>query len=45
LAEVRDKIDALTVADVLDCVHAHPAEDFTILTIGPEALEEPREVS
>jgi predicted Zn-dependent peptidase len=45
LAEVRDKIDALTVADVLDCVHAHPADDFTILTIGPDALEEPREVS
>ena len=45
LAEVRDKIDALTVRDVLDCVHAHPAEDFTILTIGPQALENPREVS
>ena len=45
LAEVRDKIDALTVRDVLDCVHAHPAEDFTILTIGPQALEDPREVS
>ena len=42
LAEVRDKIDALTVRDVLDYVHAHPAEIFTILTIGPNQLEEPR---
>jgi predicted Zn-dependent peptidase len=44
LAEVRDKIDALCVKDVLDYVHAHPAEDFTILTIGPQPLEEPRAV-
>ncbi len=45
LAEVRDKIDALTVKAVLDYVHSHPARDLTILTIGPQALEEPREVS
>jgi len=44
LAEVREKIDALTVRDVLDYVHGHPAGDFTILTIGPQALEEPREI-
>jgi len=44
LAEVRDKIDALTVKDVLDYVERHPADDFTILTIGPKPLEEPREV-
>jgi predicted Zn-dependent peptidase len=44
LAEVRDKIDALRVKDVLDYLHAHPARDFTILTIGAHALEEPREV-
>jgi predicted Zn-dependent peptidase len=44
LEEVRDRIDALTVKDVLDYVDAHPAGDFTILTIGPKPLEEPREV-
>jgi predicted Zn-dependent peptidase len=44
LEEVRDKIDALTVKDVLDYVDARPAKDFTILTIGPKPLEEPREV-
>lgn len=44
LAEVRDKIDALSVKDVLDYVEQHPAENFTILTIGPSPLEEPREV-
>jgi predicted Zn-dependent peptidase len=44
LAEVRDKIDGLTVNDVLDYVHQHPARDFTILTIGSKPLEEPRAV-
>jgi predicted Zn-dependent peptidase len=39
LAEVRDKIDALTTETVMDYVHAHPARDFTILTIGPNRLE------
>lgn len=39
LAEVRDKIEALTVETVLDYVHRHPARNFTILTIGPQALE------
>lgn len=38
LDEVRDKIDALTVESILDYVHRRPAEDFTILTIGPEEL-------
>jgi predicted Zn-dependent peptidase len=45
LAEVRDQIDALTVTSVLDYVRRHPAQDFTILTIGPQPLEEPRAVS
>lgn len=38
LDEVRNKIEALTVPAVLDYVHAHPATDFTILTIGPQSL-------
>jgi predicted Zn-dependent peptidase len=39
LEEVRTKIEELTVPIVLDYVHAHPARDFTILTIGPEPLQ------
>ena len=39
LEEVRDKIDALTTESILDYVHRMPAEDFTVLTIGPNALE------
>lgn len=38
LDEVRSKIEALTTQSVLDYVHSHPAENFTILTIGPEPL-------
>ncbi|MEX2286265.1 MAG: pitrilysin family protein [Planctomycetaceae bacterium] len=44
LSEVRDKINALTVDTITDYVHQHPARDFTILTIGPQALEESRGV-
>ncbi len=39
LDEVRTKIEELTPATVLDYVHAHPAKDFSILTIGPEPLQ------
>jgi len=45
LDEIRDRIDALTVDTVLDYVHRHPAGDYTILTIGPQPLEEPRAIS
>jgi predicted Zn-dependent peptidase len=38
LDEVRAKIEALTVQSVLEYVNAHPAQDFTLLTIGPEPL-------
>ena len=39
LDEVRSKIEALTTQSVLDYVNQFPAKDFTILTIGPEALQ------
>jgi len=39
LQEVHDKIESLTVPAVLDFVKSHPAADFTILTIGPQELE------
>lgn len=41
LDDVSDRIDKLTVETVLDYVHNHPAQDFTILTIGPQPLELP----
>src|SRR5262249_35168652 len=39
LDEVREKIDALSVETLLHHVAAHPAGNFTILTLGPEPLE------
>lgn len=39
LEEVRSRIEALNVETVLEYIHAHPAADFTVLTIGPEPLE------
>ena len=39
LEEVRQKIDVLTVETVVDYVRAHPPDDLTVLTIGPEPLE------
>ena len=45
LDEIRDKIERLTVDTVLDSVHRHPAGDFIILTIGPQPLEVPDELS
>lgn len=45
LDEVHDRIDRLTVEDVLHYVRTHPPRDLTLLTIGPEALEVPDVVS
>ncbi|MAT16916.1 MAG: peptidase M16, partial [Planctomyces sp.] len=39
LDEILDQINALTVPRVEAFIKAHPAEDFTILTIGPRMLE------
>src|SRR6185369_13604290 len=39
LAEVREKIEALTVPALLDHVRQYPAENFTVLTLGPQPLE------
>jgi predicted Zn-dependent peptidase len=38
LDEVRAKIEALTTNSVLEYIQAHPAGNFTVLTIGPEPL-------
>ncbi|MAG92303.1 MAG: peptidase M16 [Planctomycetaceae bacterium] len=45
LDEVGAKIDALTIEAILDYVSRFPANDFTLLTIGPEQLEVPDEFS
>ncbi len=45
LDEVHDRIDRLSVDDVLRYVREHPPDDLTLLTIGPEALEVPDAVS
>ncbi|MGH7130265.1 MAG: M16 family metallopeptidase, partial [Planctomycetaceae bacterium] len=42
LDEVYGKVEGLTVPAVLDYVHAHPARDFTIVTLGPEPLDVPQ---
>jgi len=39
LAEVRREIEGLTTARVLDYARSHPADDVTILTLGPKPLE------
>lgn len=45
LEEVREKIESLTVPTLLEHIHQHPAQDFTILTLGPVPLEVPLGVS
>jgi predicted Zn-dependent peptidase len=38
LAEIREKIEALSVDSVLGFLRKHPFEDFTVVTIGPNAV-------
>ncbi len=45
LEEVREKIDALTIESIQTYLDEHPPKDFTTLTIGPEPLEIPLELS
>lgn len=44
LDEVCRKVDALTVESVLAAVRARPARDFTVLSIGPQPPEMPRDL-
>ncbi|MBS3734509.1 MAG: insulinase family protein [Phycisphaerae bacterium] len=39
LAEISDAIDAVTADDVLAYLDDYPAEDFTVLVIGPQDIE------
>lgn len=41
LDEVRQKVDALTIEDVQQYAEQYPADDFDIVTIGPEPLQFP----
>jgi predicted Zn-dependent peptidase len=43
LAEISAAIEAVTRDEVLDYLKAYPAEEFTILTIGPGPVERPAE--
>ena len=38
LAEIREKIEALSIDSVLGFLKKHPFEDFTIVTLGPNAV-------
>ena len=41
LAEIHERIDALRVDQIMDYIARHPAENFTVLTIGAEPLTVP----
>lgn len=45
LEEIHDKLDALTPDAIADFVRRHPADDITLLTVGPQPLEIARAVS
>lgn len=38
LEEIETAIEKLTVVDVMDYIHSHPAEKFMVVTIGPKEL-------
>jgi len=38
LEEIRQRIEALTVQDLLKYIERFPAQDLTVLTVGPNAL-------
>jgi predicted Zn-dependent peptidase len=38
LAEIREKIEALTTDSISDALQQHPFKDFTIVTIGSKAI-------
>lgn len=40
--EVQQKIERLTTAGVVDFVRTHPPDPYTVVTIGPAELVEPR---
>ena len=42
LEEVQAKINGLTTTGLLDYVHRYPAQNFTIVTLGPSALQFPQ---
>jgi len=44
LDQINDEIQQLTTDRVLGYIHAHPAANFTVLTIGPQPLEVPSDI-
>ena len=45
LDQINEEIQQLTTERVLGYIHAHPAANFTVLTIGPQPLEVPSDIS
>ncbi|MFK7779521.1 MAG: pitrilysin family protein [Gimesia sp.] len=45
LDQISEEIQQLTTKRVLDYIHTYPAANFTILTIGPQPLEVPSDIS
>lgn len=45
LDQVGEEIQQLTTQRVLDYIHTYPASNFTVLTIGPQPLEVPSDIS
>lgn len=45
LDQISEEIQQLTTARVLDYIHEYPAKNFTVLTIGPQPLEVPSDIS
>lgn len=45
LDEISEEIQKLTTERVLNYIHAYPASNFTVLTIGPKPLEVPSDIS
>ena len=37
--EIKSAIDGLTPAGIAEHVRRHPPKDFTIVTLGPKALD------
>ncbi len=39
LDEIQSAVEALTPQSIVECAKRYPAKDFTIVTLGPQALE------
>jgi predicted Zn-dependent peptidase len=42
MQEIRERVESLTVGEILDFLHRQPEPAYNIVTLGPEALEQTR---